>query len=379
LYKNVGNNRFVDVSEQTGLIDVSWTGDASPLDVNEDGWLDLYVLNMQGHDEYYENVEGRRFEKRSREVFPQTSWGAMGIKVFDFDNDGRLDIYVTDMHSDMSQPVAVGDEKQKSVMRWPESFLKSEGKSVFGNTFFHKQSDGRFTEISDKIGAENYWPWGLSIGDLNADGFADVFIASSMNYPFRYCVNSVLLNERGKRFVDSEFILGVEPRKNGQTAQPNFTLDPLGEDQDNLLVQRLTLKEPVEVWGALGSRSSAIFDLDNDGDLDVVTNEFNDGPLVLVSNLADSMPIHWLKVELRGTKSNRDGLGAIVRLHTNGVEYTQVQDGKSGYLSQSTIPLYFGLDSNENVEKLEILWPSGNQQTVVGPFESNRQVTVEEE
>ena len=75
LYKNHGENRFVDVSEETGLIDTSWTGDASPLDLNQDGWMDLYVLNMQGHDQYYENVDGKQFRQRSRELFPRTPWG----------------------------------------------------------------------------------------------------------------------------------------------------------------------------------------------------------------------------------------------------------------------------------------------------------------
>ena len=300
LYKNLGNNKFADVTKEVGLVDNSWAGDASPIDANQDGWPDLYVLNMQGHDEYYENVEGKRFEKKSREVFPKTSWGAMGIAVFDFDNDGRMDIYITDMHSDMSAPIEIDAEKQKSNMVWPESFLRSDGNSIFGNSFFHNQGGGRFEEISDRIGAENYWPWGLSAGDLNADGFEDVFVASSMNYPFRYCVNTLLLNNKGQNLLDSEFILGIEPRRDGRTAKPNFTLDPSGEDKDHQLVKRLKIKEPVGVWGALGTRSSVIFDLDNDGDLDIVTNEFNDRPMVLVSNLTEKKSVNWLKVRLSG-------------------------------------------------------------------------------
>ena len=62
---------------------------------------------------------------------------------------------------------------------------------------------------------ENYWPWGPSVGDLNADGWEDIFIASSMNFPFRYGINSLLLNNRGEKFLDSEFLLGIEPRRDG--------------------------------------------------------------------------------------------------------------------------------------------------------------------
>ena len=132
LFRNTGGNRFVNTSVQTGLTDLSWTGAASPIDVNDDGWLDLYVLSMQGHDSYYENVEGRRFDERSRDVFPQTSWGSMGIKTLDFDNDGRMDIFITDMHTDMVDGVLQlrrfwYAEKMKMTERYAPQFLASMG------------------------------------------------------------------------------------------------------------------------------------------------------------------------------------------------------------------------------------------------------------
>jgi cytochrome oxidase Cu insertion factor (SCO1/SenC/PrrC family) len=371
LYRNEGGNKFVDVSEKVGLLDESWTGNAAPIDYNEDGWTDLYVLSMQGHDQLYENVGGEKFVKKSREVFPKTSWGAMGIQVFDFDNDGHQDIFITDMHSDMSEAVGPNREKLKSNMKWDEKMLQSGGMSIFGNAFFRALGDGKFEEVSDKIGAENYWPWGLSSGDLNADGFIDVFIASSMNFPFRYGVNSLLLNDGGKRFEDSEFILGVEPRRGGRTAKPWFVLDPRGEDKDHALVAEYNLTEPVEIWGSLGTRASVIFDLDNDGDLDIVTNEFHDGPMVLRSDLADKKSIHWLKVRLVGKGgekgSNKDGLGAVVTVMAGGKSYTQVHDGISGYLSHSVIPPYFGLGEASTVEKVTVVWPSGREQIVSDP------------
>ena len=226
LFRNEGGSRFADVSEATGLVDRRWSGDATPLDVNDDGWTDLYVLNMQGDDEYYENLGGTRFAARGRDVFPRTSWGAMGVAVLDFNNDGRLDIYVTDMHSDMSQEVGPADEKRKAVMIWDREMVGDGSTSLWGNAFFLNLGSGRFREVSDEIGAENYWPWGPSAGDLNADGYEDLFVASSMNFPFRYGVNSVLLNNAGTRFLDAEFILGVEPRAGGLTT-PWFEL---GED-----------------------------------------------------------------------------------------------------------------------------------------------------
>jgi hypothetical protein len=383
LYKNQGDNRFADASETASLVDVGWSGDACPMDGNEDGWPDLYVLNMQGQDEYYENAGGKRFVRKSRELFPATPWGSMGIGVFDYNNDGRMDVFITDMHTDMFDPtpfrqVVPGHEKTKLAPEHRPSvrFLATDGNHVFGNAFYRNDGDGKFTEISDSVNAENYWPWGLSVGDLNADGYEDVFITSSMNYTFRYAVNSLLLNNRAEKFLDSEFILGVEPRRDGRTATPWFALDCSGDDRDHLLCQGRQGR--FVVWGARGSRSSAIFDLENDGDLDIVTNDFHSEPMVLVSNLTERKPIRYLAITLIGTTSNRDGLGAKVTVTTKSQTLTKVYDGKSGYLSQSRFPLYFGLGEAEPVDRIEIEWPSGRRQTLDGPLEVNTHLEVRE-
>lgn len=106
----------------------------------------------------------------------------MGVKFFDYDNDGRPDLFITDMHSDMSVEVGPDREKLKSRMEWTKEFLQGdETKYVFGNSLFHNLGGGRFAEESDRMNVENYWPWGPSVGDLNADGWQDIFIASSMN------------------------------------------------------------------------------------------------------------------------------------------------------------------------------------------------------
>ena len=377
LYRNMGNKQFEDVSEQVRLMDESWTGDASPIDFNRDFYPDLYVLNMQGHDEYYENVEGKYFVKKSREVFPMTPWGAMGIKVFDYNNDGLMDIFITDMHSDMSETAEADREKLKSQMQWTESFLQSGGNSIFGNAFFKNEGEGNWKEVSDQIGTENYWPWGLSVGDLNADGYEDVFVASSMNYPFRYGINSVLLNNDGKEFLDSEYLLGVEPRLDGKVYKPWFELDCSGKDKRHPECEGQSGR--VVAKGALGTRSSVIFDLDNDGDLDIVTNDFNSEPMVLISNLSEKKNIQYLKVKLIGTASNRSGLGARVVVRVGATSYHKVHDGKSGYLSQSLYPLYFGLAGAQKVDQIEVLWPSGKKQVVQGPLELNRLIEIREE
>lgn len=383
LYHNDGENRFRDVSEELGLVHSGWTGDATPLDANGDGWIDLYVLGMQGNDEYYENIAGRRFERKSREVFPKSPWGAMGVKSFDYNNDGRPDIFVTNMHGDMLQfgKVRPSEKSKTPADTIPESIYqgRNAGMNIFGNAFYENQGEGRFEEVSDRINAENLWPWGLSVGDLNADGFQDVFITASMNIPYRYHVNTLLLNDHGKTFRDAEFILGVEPRRGGRVATPWYDRDcsnPV-HAKSNLCEGR---NGHVQLWAAIGSRSSVIFDLDQDGDLDIVTNDFHSQPMVLISSLGQRNPkLRWLKIQLRGVRSNRDGTGATVQVTAAGQTATQVNDGQSGYLSQSVVPLYFGLGAAETVDRVFIQWPDGTRQVLEGPIQTNRQLIVVED
>jgi hypothetical protein len=299
----------------------------------------------------------------------------MGIKVFDFNNDGRLDIFITDMHSDMSDEIGPELEHVKSTMKWDVQFRGDGSRSIWGNSFFMKEGPSKYREVSDAIGAESYCPWGPSVGDLNADGFDDAFIASGMNYPERYEIDSVKLNDRGQKFVDAEFVLGVEPRTGG-LATPWFDLDASGKDRNHPDAKGATGK--VTVWGARASRSAVIFDIDGDGDLDIVTNEFNAVPMVLVSNLTEKTRVHYLATKLVGTTSNRDGLGAVVKVTAGGVTYTKVYDGNSGYLSHSLYPLYFGLGAAERVDSVEVTWPTGKTQIVQSP-KIDSQIVVKEE
>jgi hypothetical protein len=387
LYQNLGNGKFKDVSKAMGLEHRGWSGDATFCDLNQDGYADLYVLSMSGEDKFYENDHGKRFVEKTPAYFPKTPWGAMGVKFFDYNLDGLIDLFVTDMHSDMTgAQIKAGEkdysarfEKQKSErwcsVDWTADNLARASNCILGNAFYQKQGNGKFVEVSDKIGAETFWPWGISVADLNADGYEDVFVSAGMGYPLRYAINSLLLNDAGQRFVDSELVLGVEPRK--RIEKEFFTLDCSGEDRKNQLCQGRT--GLVTVMGSTSSRSSAAFDIDDDGDLDLVTDEWNDHPQVLISNLSEKNQIHYLKIKLVGSASNRDGLGASVKVHCGSKTYVRYHDGKSGYLSQSSMPLYFGLADAAQVERIEVSWPSGKKQTLTENLPTNKLFTVTEE
>jgi hypothetical protein len=374
LYKNLGGAKFREVSEGMGLHDGSWSGDATFTDLNNDGYPDLYLVNMEGDDHYYENDHGKKFVEKTSNYFRKTPWGAMGVKFFDYNRDGLLDLFVTDMHSDMTKQqndealrFRRDVEKRKSEAycsaQWTEQYLQGSSNNIFGNAFYQNQGQGHFVEVSDKLGVETYWPWGTSVGDLNADGYEDIFVTAGMGYPFRYAVNSLLLNEKGTKFFDSEFLLGIEPRP--QLGKIWFNLDCSRADKNNPACAGKN--GIVEVPGSFSSRSSVILDLDNDGDLDIVVLDFNDGPQILISDLAQRKSIHFIKVQLEGSRSNRDGLGAMVKLHAGNQVWTQYSDGKSGYLAQSRLPLYFGLGDVEKLDSVEVQWPSGKKQIVPAP------------
>lgn len=397
LYRNLGGNRFRDVSRQTGLVDRSWSGDATILDVNDDGRLDLYLPNMQGENHLWQNVGGGRFRDVTRSAFPRTPWGAMGVKAFDWNGDGRVDLFVTDMHSDMFTNIdpedVAGENRKADSAGIPADFFTA-GKAglIFGNALFTNRGGGRFEEASDTAGVENYWPWGPSAGDLNADGWEDLFIASSMNFPHRYATNTVLLNQEGRHFLRSEFLLGIEPRRGGVTEQPWFTLECSGRDRDNRFCRacmRPGVTAPecrhrdaqgrLTMMGTVGTRSALIADLDGDGDQDIVTNEFNGPPQILLSDLAGRHPVRALSIRLRGTASNRQGIGAAVTVVLpDGRRLLRVVDGKSGYLSQSDLPLYVGLGAATSAASVEVRWPSGRQQTVRGPHPAGQTLDIVE-
>ncbi len=388
LYHNEGGNSFKETAEAVGLIDDSWSGDASICDLNSDGFMDLYVLNMQGDDHYYENQGGKSFVEKAGDYFPKTSWGAMGVKFFDYNLDGHMDLYITDMHSDMTDAqttdgkdnITLEFEKGKSErwcgIEWTDAFLQGAANNIFGNVFYKNNGDGSFVEVSDQNGTETYWPWGVSVGDLNADGYEDIFVTGGMGYVFRYGINSVLLNEQGERFFDAEYLVGVEPRLNGRTHKTAFRLYCDSVDKDHPACAGLT--GTVTVDEALSTRSSIIIDLDDDGDLDIVTNEMNDRPQIFFSNLSEKKEIHFLKIKLIGQTSNRDAIGASVRVSVGGQLRIQMQDGKASYLGHSVIPLYFGLGNSTSVDFIEVKWPHGEVQKIENPSIDQLIVITEE-
>ena len=314
LYRNGQNGSFADVAVNAGVADPSKTIGCSFGDYDGDGHPDLYVVNIGQPNRLYHNGGDGTFTDQAAKadvLFPLE--GGYVTFFFDYDNDGALDLFVATMSS-LEGMLSSGVEGQNSQLNRP--FL------------YRNNGDGTFTDATAAAGLDrSFSTMGIGVGDIDNDGFADIYLANGGPEMYRLEPNTLLLNQRDGTFADITSEAGV---------------------------------------GNLGKGHGATFaDFDGDGDMDLYAGlgGHYDGdvwPNSLYRN--DGENGHFLAVITRGTESNRDGIGARVSLYSG--EHQVHAEVASGYgFGSSNAPvLHLGLD-DEIVDRLEIRWPSGRRQS----------------
>ena len=311
-YRNNGDGTFTDASERVGVGTARGKGLGVVCgDVDNDGDVDIFVANDTTPNFLYRN-ERNGVEMTEDALFAGVAlseegraYSGMGANLGDFDNDGYLDIVITNFQDQT-------------------------------NSLYHNEESGFFTEMSfaKGIGERSlpYLAWGVDFVDVNNDGWLDLFVANG--------------------HLDDN-IAEIDPI--GMYAQPNqlFLNDRDGsfsETSDAAIAQQKV------------SRGTAFGDIDNDGDVDIVISNLKDAPTVLRNDGGNAS--QWLSVKLIGTDCNRDAIGARVTVVSG--DLTQMREVKSGsgYLSQNDLRLHFGLGAATSVDTLTVRWLCGRVQTL---------------
>lgn len=334
LFRNNGNGTFTEVAAAAGVADVTGRGlSAAWVDLDGDGWLDLYVANDQSDNALFRNLGNGKFADISHSARVADYRSAMGIAVGDWDNDGAQDLFLTHW---------LAQENALYTNQLSESKKRVTGGDVSKLTFMDEADRFGLGQISlDFVG------WATSFIDYDNDGKVDLFI-----------VNGSTLQDRS----DSTHLV---PMRNqlfwNQGRRAGFF--------DVSLVAGATFgKEFV-------GRGAAFADFDNDGDEDVfIVN--HGGPGILLRNDGGNRN-HWLQVEVRGAKSNRQGIGATVRVVVGDTTQTRQIGAQSSYLSQNSLIETFGLGAAARADTVEVRWPAGAR-VVRADVSSNRRLLITE-
>ena len=326
LYHNNGDGTFTDATEAAGFAEATGRGLALAWgDYDDDGDMDVYIANDADRNFLYRNNGDGTFTDVSLTAgvgFSEDgdAENGMGADFGDYDNDGRLDLVVTNFQDQT-------------------------------NTLYHNEGNGLFSDVSyaSQIGTMSlpYLAWGVSFCDYDNDGYQDLFIANGH------------LDENVQAFNPTGFY--EQPNQLFRNNRDG-TFGEVGPDSGSGM--RL---EKV-------SRGFAYADYDNDGDLDLLVTNLKGTPDLLQNGGNQNA---WLTLKLIGTRSNRDAIGAKVTVTTGNL--TQIREVRSGssYLSQNDMRLHFGLGKHRQVDRIEIRWPSGLQEQLEG-IEPNQTLTLVE-
>ena len=362
LFRNDGD-QFTDVTDSAGIIsNVLGFGLAITVsDLNNDGWLDIYVSNDYSEEDYfYVNQQDGTFKESLREHFGHVSLFSMGADGADINNDLHPDIITVDMLPESSyfQKRMLGPENyQKYEKLIAEGFFPQ----TMRNMLQLNQGNGYFSEVGQLSGISNTdWSWAVLAADYDNDGWKDILIT----------------NGYMRNYLDMDFMgYLVSERMKAEGGKNEAALLDMIEKMPPIKLQNylyknngnLTFSNKSSVWGMDGtsvSNAAAYGDFDNDGDLDLIICNTNAEVNIYRNNTETLNNNHYLKVKLRGDDKNTFGIGAKVVLYAEDKRFHQEMIPVRGLQSSVNHELVFGLGDLPQIDSLKIFWPNGKQQTL---------------
>jgi enediyne biosynthesis protein E4 len=368
MYRNEGNNTFTDVTEAAGLMNYNFSLSVTVSDLNKDGWPDIYVGNdYEEPDFYYQNNGNGTFTDIAKDALRHMSNFTMGADIADFNNDGWPDIYTPDM-------VASDNMRLKSNMSGmnPQKFWALVNNGYHYQYMFNalqvNNGNGTFSEIAQMAGTSNTdWSWSALFTDLDNDGAKDLLVTNGL---LKDMSNNDFRNEMKQYIANKQ----EEAKRTGTAPQIN-PLELLGRAPSKRISNYayrnnndLTFQDLSKVWGfdfEGWTQGAAFADLDNDGDIDVVTNNINDPASLFQNTLADNKINNFLRVKLKGMGKNPFAYGARVSIYLADETQQMVEVSPvRGFFSCSESVAHFGLGGATVVDRVVVDWPNGQQSSL---------------
>jgi hypothetical protein len=344
LLENMGNGKFKDVTSEYGLNSTKWTLAAGSADFNGDGYPDLFIANDYNVNELYINEKGKKFEEVGRQSgIGNIPKSGMSVSFGDINNKGILGIYNTTI-------------TEKGILIQDNNYWEPESDQT-------ANSYPRFVNLAQLAGINNAgWSYGAQFGDLNNDGDMDLYVA-----------NGFISAKKGTSYwYDYSKITGgnssiIEDANNWPDmkgkSQSGYEQNKIWLNQGNGLFEDVS--DEVCPYVTYDSRSVAMADLFNNGKLDIIVANQNNIPLVYKNDLENGN--HWIELDLHGTLSNADAVGAKVVVEWDGRKQVQVVTGGIGFSSQNEHRLHFGIGKSNKVDQVTINWPSGKDTIINNP------------